>query len=158
MSARELPEACKGELVTRGGARSPLKNAQLKSLRDAFAEVPDPRHPMSRRHPMKAMLSLIALGLVMGARDVLGIWRKVACLSQSQREAIGLRVRDKQIKRLKMPSYDALNDLLAAVNPNAQRPHAHTPTRPKPGCRPMRGCCPEVWPSMAKAWETDAAA
>ena len=84
MSARELPEVCKGALVTRGGARSPLKQAGLKSL-----------------------------------RDVLDIWRKVACLSQSQREAIGLRVRDKQTRRLKMPGYDALNDLLAAVEPTA---------------------------------------
>lgn len=119
MCARELPEACKGALVSRGGARSPLKNAQLGSLRGAFLEVPDPRHPKSRRHPLPAMLSLIALGLLMGARDVLDIWRKVACLSQSQREAIGLRVRDKQTKRLKMPGYDALNDLLAAVDPEA---------------------------------------
>ena len=53
------------------------------------------------------------------ARDVLDIWRKVACLSQSQREAIGLWVRDKQSRRLKMPGYDALNDLLAAVDPAA---------------------------------------
>jgi len=119
MSARELPEVCKGALVTRGGARSPLKNAGLKSLSDALAQVPDPRHPKSRRHPLPAMLSLISLGLLMGARDVLDIWRKVACLSQSQREAIRLRVRDKQSKRLKMPGYDALNDLLAAVDPVA---------------------------------------
>jgi hypothetical protein len=55
----------------------------------------------------------------MGARDVLDIWRKVVCLSQSQREAIGLRVRDKQSRRLKMPGYDALNDLLSAVEPSA---------------------------------------
>ena len=119
MCARELPQACKGALVGRGGARSALKNAGLKSLRDAFMEVSDPRHPKSRRHPLSAMLALIALGLLMGARDVLDIWRKVACLSQSQREAIGLRVRDKQSGRLKMPGYDALNDLLAAVDPSA---------------------------------------
>lgn len=119
MCARELPEACKSALVSRGGARSPLKNAQLGSLRGAFLEVPDPCHPKSRRHPLPAMLLLIALGLIMGARDVLDVWRKVACLSQSQREAIGLRVRDKQTKRLKMPGYDALNDLLAAVDPEA---------------------------------------
>ncbi len=105
--------------MTRGGARSPLKNAGLKSLRDALVEVPDPRHPKGRRHPLPGMLGLIALGLLMGARDVLDIWRKVACLSQSQREAIGLRVRDKQSKRLKMPGYDALNDVLAAVDPVA---------------------------------------
>jgi hypothetical protein len=117
MCARELPEACKGALVERGGARSPLKNDGLKSLRDAFRKVTDPRHPKSRRHPLSAMLGLISLGLLMGARDVLDIWRKVACLSQSQREAIGLRVRDKESGRLKMPGYDALNDLLAAIDP-----------------------------------------
>ena len=119
MCARELPEACKGALVSRGGARSPLKQSGLKSLREAFLEVPDPRHPKSRRHPLPGMLSLIALGLLMGARDVLDIWRKVACLSQSQRDAIGLRVRDKKSGLLKMPGYDALNDLLAIVDPVA---------------------------------------
>ena len=117
MCARELPEKSKGALVARGGARSPLKNAGLKSLSDALREVSDPRHPKSRRHPLPAMMTLISLGLLMGARDVLDIWRKVACLSQSQREAIGLRVRDKASRRLKMPGYDALNDLLAAVDP-----------------------------------------
>jgi len=125
MSARELPETSKGALVGRGGARSALKQDGLKSLRDALLEVPDPRHPKSRRHPLSAMLALISLGLLMGARDVLDIWRKVACLSQNQREAIGLRVRDKQSGRLKMPGYDALNDLLAAVDPSA---YAHALT------------------------------
>ena len=55
----------------------------------------------------------------MGARDVRDIWRKVACLSQRQREALGLRVRDKQSGRLTMPGYDALNDLLGAIDPAA---------------------------------------
>ena len=119
MCARELPEACRGALVERGGTRSPLNCQRLESLRDAFRQVPDPRHPKSRRHPLPAMLALIALGLLMGARDVLDIWRKVACLSQSQREAIGLWVREKESRRLKMPGYDALNDLLAAIEPDA---------------------------------------
>jgi hypothetical protein len=119
MCARELPERCQGALVSRGGARSPLDCSRLKTLRDAFKTVPDPRRPQSRRHPLSAMLSLIALGLLMGAKDVLDIWRKVACLSQAQREAIGLRVRDKQSRRLKMPGYDALNDLLHAIEPDA---------------------------------------
>ena len=119
MCARELPEACQGAEGDGGGARSPLKVSQLKSLREAFGEVPDPRSATSRRHPLSAMLGLIALGLLMGARDVLDIWRKVACLSQSQREALGLCVRDKQSGRLTMPGYDALNDLLGAVDPEA---------------------------------------
>ena len=45
----------------------------------------DPRRPQSRRHPLSAMLTLIALGLLMGGRDMLGIWRRVAKLDERQR-------------------------------------------------------------------------
>ncbi len=119
MCARELPPACQGAEGDGGGARSPLKAAQLESLREAFRQVPDPRAATSRRHPLPAMLGLIALGLLMGARDVLDLWRKVACLTQGQRQALGLCVRDKQSGRLTMPGYDALNDLLGAMDPAA---------------------------------------
>ncbi len=119
MCAHELPVTCRGAEGAGGGARSPLKLNELESLRSAFLQVPDPRRPQSRRHPLSAMLGLIAMGLLMGARDVLDIWRKVVCLSQSQRQALGLRVRDKQSKRLKMPGYDALNDLLGSIDPVA---------------------------------------
>lgn len=73
MCARELPQACQGAESDGGGARSPLKVAQLESLQDAFRQVPDPRATTSRWHPLPAMLGLIALGLLMGARDVLDI-------------------------------------------------------------------------------------
>ncbi|MGV1015229.1 MAG: Druantia anti-phage system protein DruA [Methyloceanibacter sp.] len=119
MCARELPAACQGAEGDGGGARSPLKAAQLESLRDAFRQVPDPRAATSRRHPLPALLGLIALGLLMGARDVLDIWRKVACLTQRQRQALGLCVRDPHSGRLTMPGYDALNDLLGAIDPTA---------------------------------------
>jgi hypothetical protein len=119
MCARELPAACQRAECEGGGARSPLKLSQLESLRAAFLEVPEPRSATSRRHPLPAMLGLIALGLLMGARDVLDIWRKVAGLSQRQRQALGLRVRDQQSGRLRMPGYDALNDLLGAIDPAA---------------------------------------
>ena len=68
MCARELPPACQGAEGEGGGARSPLKVSQLQSLREAFRQVPDPRSATSRRHPLAAMLGLIALGLLMGAR------------------------------------------------------------------------------------------
>lgn len=119
MCAPQLPEQCQAALVAGGGARSPLKTGQLKTLRDAFALVPDPRRPQSRRHPLGAMLALVALGLLMGGRDMLNIWRKVAKLNERQRQAIGLKARHKQSGRLKMPGYDALNDLLNAIDPHA---------------------------------------
>lgn len=119
MCARQLPQACKAALVERAAVGGPLNVGELRSMRDALFKVPDPRSRKSRRHPLAAMLSLVSVGLLMGARDVLDIWRKVACLSQSQRRSIGLRVRDKQSGELKMPGYDALNDMLNAVDPRA---------------------------------------
>ena len=117
MCAPQLPDDCAAAVVGRGGVRSPLKAGQLKSLRNAFDLIDDPRRPQSRRHPLTAMLTLIALGLLMGGRDMRNIWRKVACLDQRQREGIGLRVRHKVSGLLKMPGYDALNDLFNLLDP-----------------------------------------
>jgi hypothetical protein len=117
--APELPEDCKKALTLGAGVRSPLNLAMLTSLRSAFLQVPDPRRAQSRRHPLPAMLTLVALGLLMGGRDMLNIWRKVAKLDQKQRAAIGLKVRSKQSGLLTMPGYDALNDLMNALDPHA---------------------------------------
>jgi len=54
MCAPHLPEECQAALTAGGGARSPVKSGQLKSLRQAFALVPDPRRAQSRRHPLTA--------------------------------------------------------------------------------------------------------
>lgn len=40
-------------------------------------------------------------------------------LDQNQRRAIGLTRREKESRRLKMPGYDALNDLVNAIDPLA---------------------------------------
>lgn len=117
MSAPELAEKSKAAEIGPGGERSALGVKYLSSLRAAFELVPDPRRAQSRRHPLTAMFTLIALGLLMGARDMLNIWRSVAPLSQNHRKAIGLTVREKESGRLKMPGYDALNDLFNKVDP-----------------------------------------
>ena len=119
MCAPQLPAVCEAALTAGAGVRSPLKINQLKTLRHAFEEVPDPRRAQSRRHPFTAMLTLVALGLLMGGRDMRNIWRKVAKLDQKQREARALKVGHKTSGRLKMPGYDALNDLLNLIDPQA---------------------------------------
>jgi hypothetical protein len=119
LCAPQVPDDCQAGLTDGGGTRSPLKTDQLKTLRDAFLQVPDPRRPQSRRHPLSAMLTLVALGLLMGGRDMLNIWRRAAKLDQRQRAAIGLKVRHKESERLKMPGYDALNDLMNDIDPKA---------------------------------------
>lgn len=114
----ELPEEHRqGIAQATCGARCALSTKTLRGLRDALREVDDPRGPKSRRHPISAMLTLICYGLLCGAPDVKSIWKKCGPLSQQQRAAIGLTRRHKQSGLLLMPGYDALNDLVNAVDP-----------------------------------------
>ena len=117
LCANELPEKCVQGEVVGAGARSPLTHPQLSSLRQAFEQLDDPRRAQSRRHPMTALLTLVALGLMMGGRDMKSIWSKVLKLSQGQRERIGLKVRSKKSGLLKMPGYDCLNDFMHKLDP-----------------------------------------
>ncbi|NIN40183.1 MAG: DUF4338 domain-containing protein [Gammaproteobacteria bacterium] len=114
-----LPEPHRGGVKDGvAGARSALKCSQLRSLAEALRHVPDPRSKCSRRYPIGAMLGIIALGLMGGADTVMAVWRKAGPLSQPHRRALGLMRRDKS-GRLKLPSYDALNKLLAVIDPDA---------------------------------------
>lgn len=101
-----------------GAARSALPCKDLRTLYQALREVPDPRSPKSRRHPLGAMLALVVLGLLCGARDVKAIRTRCGPPDQRQRRAIGLKRRDKN-GRLTLPGYDALNDIVNAVDPVA---------------------------------------
>ena len=117
LCANELPSKCQVGEGLPSGVRSPLNHSELTTLRQAFLELDDPRRAQSRRHPMSALLTLIALGLLMGGRDMKSIWTKVAGLTQKQREIIGLRVRKKGSTLLSMPGYDCLNDFMNKLDP-----------------------------------------
>lgn len=108
----------KGTCEGVAGARCALACKHLRSLSDAFHDIPDHRSPNSRRYSKIAMFSLIAHGLLVGAPDVKSIWKRATALSQGQREAIGLNVRNKH-GRLVMPSYDALNNFVNEADPHA---------------------------------------
>jgi hypothetical protein len=62
------------------------------------------------------MLGLIVHGLLCGAPDVKAIWRRSGPLNEAQRRAIGL-IRREPSGRLIMPGYDAINDLINAIDP-----------------------------------------
>ena len=116
-SPSPLPEIFqKGTSEGVAGARCALNCKHLRSLSDAFYYIPDHRSPCSRRYPKIAMFGLIAHGLLAGAPDVKSIWKRCTALSQSQRKAIGLNVRNES-GRLVMPSYDAINNFVNGADP-----------------------------------------
>lgn len=118
-SPTALPEIFqKGTSEGVAGARSALSHKHLRSLSDAFYDIPDHRSPLSRRFSKIGMFGLIAHGLLAGAPDVKAIWKRCAALSQDQRKAIGLNVRNEG-GRLVMPSYDAINRFVNGVDPQA---------------------------------------
>lgn len=115
-SAAALPAVNRnGEQDGVAGARSPLKCKELRSLFVALRKVKDPRSAKSRRYPIGSMLSIICLGLLAGADNVMAIWRKSGPLSQSHRAALGLWRKDKA-GRIKLPSYSSLVNLLAVID------------------------------------------
>lgn len=101
------------------GARSALSCKTLRSLKDAFDQVDDPRNPKNRRHPLRALLGMLTYGLLCGAPDVKCIWSKCGPLNQHQRAAIGLTRRDMHSGLLTLPGYDALNDIVNQVDPHS---------------------------------------
>lgn len=114
-----LPEIFqKGTSEGVAGARSALSHKHLRSLSDAFHQIPDHRSPLSRRYSKIGMFGLIAHGLLVGSPNVKAIWKRSAALSQDQRKAIGLNVRNSG-RRLIMPSYDALNNFVNEADPEA---------------------------------------
>ncbi len=106
----------KGTSEATAGARSPLICSQLRSLREAFYDLPDPRFTKTKRHPLSALLTLVSFGLICGAPNVKSIWKKCGALDQAQRRAIGLTRRSKSTGRLIMPGYDCLNDIINNID------------------------------------------
>lgn len=118
-SPSPLPEIFqKGTSQGVAGARCALSTKHLRSLSDAFHEIPDHRSPYSRRYAKIAMFALLAHGLLVGSPTVKAIWKRCAALSQEQRKAIGLNVRNEN-GNLTMPSYDALNNFVNDADPDA---------------------------------------
>ena len=94
--------------------RSPLSMPQMRSLREVFLALDDPRRINSRRYPLSLMLSLICLGLLCGARHLSDIVRSVQLLSQRERKALGLP-RKKNSEAFRVPCYNAFRELLPMI-------------------------------------------
>jgi hypothetical protein len=114
LCAAQLPsEHSAGEIAPT--VRSPLSIPQMRSLKDVFAVLDDPRRINSRRYPLTLMLSLICMGMLCGARNLSDIVRSVQLLSQRERKALGLP-RKKNSEAFRVPCYNAFRELLPMID------------------------------------------
>ncbi len=95
--------------------RSALRAGELRSLREVFGALRDPRRVNSRRYPLSVLLTLLALGLLGGARTLSDVHRSVQLLSQRERQLLDLP-RKKGTKFYRVPCYNALRELLPMLD------------------------------------------
>lgn len=96
----------------------PLKAAQVGSLRDALAEVPDPRRS-NARFRIGAVLTIASMALMAGRRDIAEIHRYASKLTQPQRRGLMLPLKKGTGAFLQVPGYSVFREVLMRVDPEA---------------------------------------
>lgn len=96
----------------------PLKDTQLRSFMEALQRVPDPRARNSRFR-IGSILSIIAMALLCGQRDIAQFYRFGWRLKQSQRTHLGLPLKKGSRRFREVPRYRVYYDLLARVDAEA---------------------------------------
>ena len=94
-----------------------LKAAQVRSLREVLAGVPDPRKN-NRSFPIGSLLSLVAIALLAGCTNLAQIQRYGQFLTHAQRVWLDWPP-GKNGKGRRAPSYKALYNLLCKIDPHA---------------------------------------
>lgn len=117
LCAAQLPAACRGGATANAHGVLPFKTAQIESLHDALRRTPDPRGK-NRSFSLGAVLSLVAMALLSGHRDISAIHRFGQRLTQAQRKALGLP-RKAGGKFIKVPGYKVYYNLLSKLDTHA---------------------------------------
>lgn len=117
LRAPRLPERCEAGATASAHGQMPLKSAQMTSLAEALRATPDPR-ARNRVYSLGALLGVVAMALLSGARDVAQIHRFSWRLLPVHRAALGFR-RHPGKKSFRMPGYSVYRDVLAALDLDA---------------------------------------
>lgn len=116
LCAQELPAEHRAGAHSCAHGVMPLKAAQIASLHECLCRVPDPR-AANRVFHIGALLSIAAMALLSGHRDVAQIHRFGQRLTPAQRKNLGLP-RKKGTKFYRAPGYNAYYHLLRMLAPD----------------------------------------
>jgi hypothetical protein len=118
LRAPELPPEClKGSESDADGVL-PLKMSQIESLHAMLCKVKDPRAGNSIFH-IGAMLSIVAMAVLSGHRNIVRIARFADRMKMQHRIALGLPRFKKGGTYRKVPSYSAIYNLLGQLDVDA---------------------------------------
>jgi hypothetical protein len=117
LRAVELPPECRAGLCAAPSGTLPVKAEQLDSLLDVFRRAPDPRDD-NTRYRIGPVLTLMALALLAGRREIAEIARFATTLTQPQRRRLNLPLK-KGTRFYQVPGYGVFYQVLTRMDPEA---------------------------------------
>lgn len=118
LRALQVPTDCRAGLTTPPAGTLPVKVEHLDSLLDVFRRAPDPRDS-NTRYRIGPVLTLIALALLAGRREIAEIARYAQTLKQSQRRRLNLPRKKGTKGFYQVPGYDVFYQVLTRMDPEA---------------------------------------
>ena len=117
LRAVQLPAAARAGLIAPPSGALPVTQLQMNSLVDVFRHAPDPR-AANTRFRIGPVLTLVAMALLAGRRDIAEIVRFATTLTQPQRRQLGLPC--KQGTRFhQVPAYGVFYSVLTRMDAEA---------------------------------------
>jgi hypothetical protein len=118
LRALEVPADCRGGLLPGGSGVLPVQQPQMDSLYDALRRAPDPRGS-NTQYRTGPVLTLIALALLAGRREIAEIARFALTLTHLQRRRLDLPLKKGTKGFYKVPGYDVFYQVLTRMDPEA---------------------------------------
>jgi len=116
LRATQLPEDCRAGLVTAPSGTLPVNAEQVSSLSDVFRKAPDPRGS-NARYRIGPVLTLIAMAIMAGRREIAEIARFATTLTQPQRRRLALPLKKGTRAFHEVPGYGVFYQVLTRMDP-----------------------------------------
>jgi hypothetical protein len=117
LRAVQLPEASRAGLIVPPAGALPVTQPQMTSLVEVFHRAPDPR-ARNTHFRIGPVLTLVAMALLAGRRDVAEIVRFATTLTQPQRRQLGLPLK-KGTRFHQVPAYGVFYAVLTRMDAEA---------------------------------------
>lgn len=114
----QVPEECRVGLSAAPSGTLPVKAEQLDSLLEVFGKAPDPRDD-NTRYRIGPVLTLIALALLAGRREIAEVARFATTLTQPQRRRLSLPLKKGTRRFYQVPGYGVFYQVLTRMDGEA---------------------------------------
>jgi hypothetical protein len=118
LCAQEVAADCAAGVVAAPSGQLPVRLPEMDSLRELFGRAPDPRHT-NTHYRIGPVLTIIALALLAGRREIAEVARFATSLTPPQRRRLGLPIKKGTRRFYKVPGYSVFYEVLTRMNPEA---------------------------------------